>query len=92
MDKSELQRAEAWLEERWQDRPCPVCASKTWSGGARLGQIENLDSAGRRIPVFYVSCTTCGYTALVHAIYGGIRKPDPETLVSGPGDEDESSS
>jgi C4-type Zn-finger protein len=70
-------RFEAWIDKNWRHGPCPVCQTNSWSPLARLGQISNLDFAGRMVPLVLIQCDNCGYLLSFNAIAAGIVPPDP---------------
>ncbi len=82
MDPQELARAQVWFQERVLDPQlrCPICHSHDWRMQPVLGQIEHLTetppiSTGR-LPVFVVTCRTCGYFLTINALDAGVRRPE----------------
>lgn len=73
MDDQERERLAAWLRDKWNHGPCPVCQSNVWQTSARLGQISNLNFEGGRVPVLHITCQTCGYIVTINALVAGIR-------------------
>lgn len=79
-----MQKAAEWLAEKWRHGPCPVCHENNWSYYPRLGQVSNLDYAGRMVPMLLVGCNVCGYTVFINAIEAGIVKEPGEDAVDLP--------
>ena len=76
-DEELLDRAIAWLEERWgADRACPYCGTRAWQVGTPL-EIPLADGSAMT-PAFPVMCTFCGNTVLINAIVAGLV-PESET-------------
>lgn len=74
MDAQEYERLSAWFADKWKHKECPVCETDFWSPTPNLGQIENLDNIGGRVPVLLITCRNCGYFLSVNALVAGIRQ------------------
>jgi hypothetical protein len=74
--------AVSWLQEKWgDDKGCPMCGNPKWTVshvGAIPEWVPNVGLSFRvGYPVVPVSCTNCGFVALINAIAAGIF-PDTE--------------
>jgi hypothetical protein len=68
-----------WLHEHWGEDPiCPFCKGNDWGIADRVfGVMEGgpqgmFNLAGASIPLVPVTCSTCGYTAMVNALVTGV--------------------
>jgi hypothetical protein len=69
-----------WLNRQWgPHRRCPYCDHSGWAVGVPVEILtEPLlpdNVASKLVPVFPVTCTTCGQTTLISGPYAGVRKP-----------------
>lgn len=67
-----------WIEERWPDRPCPVCGQIDWNISGP-GQFQTFDTSGyarRHFPVVPIACKNCANTVLFNARIMGISADD----------------
>ena len=71
----------AFLNEKWQGRPCPLCGSRKWSVQDSAYELREFHGGnlviggGPIIPLIPVTCENCGYTALINAIKAGVVSP-----------------
>jgi hypothetical protein len=79
---SESKKATEWIQKKWTgSQACPICRHDDWSVGPVLEIRQyhegNLVLGGSAIvPIFPVTCTTCGYTCLFSAILAGLIEAD----------------
>jgi hypothetical protein len=80
MDAEERVRLEAWVAEKWQHGPCPVCNTNDWNINPKIGQIINAATmaGGTSYPVLLISCTNCGNTLSINAVIAGVLSGDDD--------------
>ena len=88
MAKIDSKAAIKTLEKQWGDKPCPMCSGPNWTVGNTVYQLAEFHKGdvvigGSIVPVYPVSCTTCGYTVLVNAIISGMVSNTPPDKVGG---------
>lgn len=80
MDSPKIDAAKviAFLNEKWQGRPCPLCGNHKWAVQEAAFELRQFHGGnfvlggGAIIPLVPVTCENCGYTALVNAIKVGV--------------------
>jgi hypothetical protein len=94
---TEDQRAKLgdWFRTQWRHRECPVCGhnnyappDKAWEVRPFRGGQTVIGGPGGILPMFPVTCTTCGYIIWINAIVAGVigqSKPSPVNRPGNPG-------
>ena len=79
----DLAKAAEWLDLHWKgDWNCPICGNSDWGGEEQAMELRAFDegrllSTGPVIPLFVITCTTCGNTLFFNAILAGlVEKPE----------------
>ncbi len=77
MDKIDTQKFIEFINAKWGQRSCPMCAAYDWSVqdvvyGVRGYLPWLLPNGGPTVPVIPVVCKNCGNTIFVNAIISGI--------------------
>jgi len=74
----DYQKIALWLRDHWEHGPCPVCHSTSFQFGPLL-EVPSYDPkmglSRSVLPVFGVSCETCGYLLFFNALAAGIVAP-----------------
>lgn len=84
MAKFDASKFIARLNQKWGNRPCPMCGVSKWSVQESTFQLMEFSESGLVvggpvIPVVPITCTNCGNTVLVNAILAEVVKvPQPE--------------
>lgn len=84
MDKKDFEEFVNSLNDKWQDRPCPMCNNRKWSVQNKVFELRefrggSLVLGGTPIvPIIPITCENCGNTILINAIKSGIVKPGRE--------------
>ena len=66
------------LQEKWQDRPCPMCNARKWNIQSKAFELREyyggdlVIGRGPIIPVIPIICTNCGNTVLVNSLVAGV--------------------
>ncbi len=69
----ELQeKALAFVQERWRDIPCPRCGETEWGVAASVGLQSYPPIPRRVVPLFPITCQTCGYTDFLNGVIAGL--------------------
>ena len=81
MAKFDSRQAIAYLQTKWQNRPCPLCGVGNWNVQDSTYQLTEFNQGtmvlgGPLIPVIPVVCGNCGNRVLVNAIIAGILKTE----------------
>ena len=80
------QRAADWLNLHWQGGSvCPVCRQKTWNIHGEVLEVREFDSSTRTaqaLPLFALTCMTCGHTVLFNAAIAGILRHEEQASLS----------
>jgi hypothetical protein len=80
-ENADIERARAWLEESREKtgrNKCPVCDADSWQiGGPVALPAYRRDLGSAVIPVFTLTCSTCGNMLLLNAIYPNYLLADP---------------
>jgi hypothetical protein len=77
LTQSDMQKAQAWLVEKWKNRSCPFHGPTNWEIGQYvIGTVtfstEGLKIGGPTYPMLVITCSTCGHAVFVNAIQVGI--------------------
>lgn len=78
MAKVDAGRLIAYLQTKWQDRPCPMCGARQWNvqnTSFELREFHGGDmviAPGPVIPLVPVMCTNCGNTILINCLVAGV--------------------
>ena len=82
-NKINTQKVITHLNEKWKNRPCPMCGSNSWNVSDKVYELREFHGGtlmlgnGPIFPVVPVSCNNCGNSVLVNAIFTGvIDKPN----------------
>ena len=80
LTKEELETANTWLKDNWKNWACPFSGHTNWNLADSLSQMNRFTGAGLVVggpvfPMLVLTCTGCGYTALVNAVMAGIVSP-----------------
>lgn len=84
MEKKDTEKLIAFLNTKWQGRPCPMCQAGKWSVQDKVFELREFHGGGLVIggtpivPVIPVTCENCGNTIFLNAITAGIVKPEKE--------------
>lgn len=73
-----MERAIAWLTQKWGTRPCPYCGDPNWNVGAKLLEGRTWGEEGV-IPMLQVTCSNCGQTVSVDATVAGLIEGSEQT-------------
>ena len=73
----EQERALAWLDLKWKNgRICPIDGNNTWTVSQTFEMREfrggDLYMGGPVLPVFGVTCSTCGFTHFFSAVLSNV--------------------
>lgn len=85
MDKKDSEKLINFLNDKWQDRPCPMCNEKKWGVQDKVFELLEfhegslvLGGGTTIIPIIPITCENCGNTILINAIKTGFVKPKGE--------------
>lgn len=79
--KFDTQNAIRHLQNKWGNKPCPMCAHNNWTVSDKLFELREFQAgnivlgAVPIIPVFPVTCNNCGNTVLVNGIVSQVVEP-----------------
>ena len=84
----QLERALAWLNEKWTQKDCPFHGPTNWDLRAAPGEVATVDGSdltpGAAVyPFLMATCTICGYTVLVNALIAGVVRAQPPDEAAG---------
>lgn len=73
-----------WIKSYWKHGPCPVCESDNWEAGP-VYEVRSFAPGGLAVPrsvlpVFSISCKTCGYVLFIDAVMAGVVHPSEEGM------------
>ncbi len=80
MKPVDSQKVIEFLNEKWNDRTCPMCGEGNWNVQDHVFQLivfseGTMIVGGPVVPLIPVSCGNCGNTVLVNAIIAGAVTP-----------------
>lgn len=84
MEKKDSEKIINFLNEKWQNHPCPMCGVGKWSVQDKIFELRefhggDLVMGGTPIiPIIPVTCGNCGNTVFINAIMTGIVKAEKE--------------
>ena len=66
-----------FLQDKWKNRPCPMCQSTAWNVHESPWQVtkyegRTLTLGGAVLPLIAVICRNCGNTVFVNAVTTGM--------------------
>ncbi|MGF7028451.1 hypothetical protein [Sphingobacterium sp. HSC-15S19] len=74
------------LNEKWGNRPCPMCGSNSWNVSDNVYELREFHGGdlvlgnGPILPVIPVTCNNCGNSILVNALMSrAIERPVEDT-------------
>lgn len=66
------EQAQRWLTQTWKTpKDCAICRNTNWVVSEAVTVVP-YGAAGRHVPLFAVTCGTCGYTLLFNALVAGL--------------------
>lgn len=84
MDKKTSENLINFLNDKWQDRPCPMCNERKWTVQDKVFELREFHEGSLVlggtpiIPLIPVTCENCGNTILINALKTGVVKPGRE--------------
>lgn len=76
-NKMNIEKIIAHLNEKWGNRPCPMCGSNSWNVSDKIYELREFHGGnlvlgnGPIFPVVPVSCNNCGNSVFINAILSG---------------------
>jgi hypothetical protein len=66
------------LNRRWsQSKQCPICGTEEWSVSGIPYALQQIGSPNAILPLYPVTCTSCGHTILFNAFAAGLLPERP---------------
>jgi len=76
-----------WFRTQWHHGACPVCNTNVWAPPDKPWEVRPfhggqvvIGGPGGIIPMFPITCVTCGYIVWINAVVAGVvgnSKPSP---------------
>jgi hypothetical protein len=77
--EEQRERLGDWFREQWRHGECPVCHKNSWAAPDKAWELRPyrggqtvIGGPGGILPMFPITCTTCGYIVWINAIVSGV--------------------